>query len=143
MPTTGLSARLTVYYDGQFWVGFFEHEDDAGLAIARHVFGPEPSLTEIAELVTRRSWSRLNFVMTGVSDAPVRRLATNPKRRQREAARDARATAPSTKAQDALKAALGEQKLERAAARRERLAEAAEDRWQQRVAKRKEKKRGH
>ena len=143
MPADGLSAKLTVYFDGQFWVGFFERTDEGGLAVARHVFGPEPSLHEIAELVSGAHWSRLRFVPTDADASPIREPAANPKRRQREAAREARAGAPSTKAQDALKAALEEQKLESAAAGRKRSAAAAQERWEQLVAKRKEKKRGH
>ena len=143
MPEHRLSARLTVYYDGQFWVGFFERHDGATTWIARHVFGPEPSLPQIAELVSGPAWSRLTFQPTDVIDAAVPAPAANPKRRQREAAREARASAPSTKSQDALKAAIEELKTESAAAGRERRAAAAEERWQQRVAKRKDKKRGH
>ena len=143
MPENRLNSRLTVYFDGQYWVGFFERHEGAMTSIARHVFGPEPSLPQIAELVSGPAWSRLTFLPTDASDGPAPAPAANPKRRQREAAREARATAPSTKSQDALKAAIEGLKTESAAAKRERRAEAAEDRWRQRVAKRKDKKRGH
>jgi len=143
MPADGASARLTVCFDGQFWIGLFEREDDDGLAVARHVFGPEPSLPQIAELVAGPSWSRLRFVLVTASEPRSRRQVANPKRRQREAAREARAVAPSTKSQEALKAALDEQKVETVAVTRERREAAAEERWQQRAAKHKEKKRGH
>ena len=143
MAADNLRARLTVYFDGQFWIGLFEREDDQGPAVARRLFGPEPSLPEIAELVAGPSWSRLRFVPTDADVSRAHAPAANPKRRQREAARETRTTASSTKAQDALKAALEGQKLESAAARRERREELAEERWQRRVAKRKEKKRGH
>jgi hypothetical protein len=143
MPTDHLRARLTVYFDGQFWIGFFEREDAEGLSIARHVFGPEPALPQIAELVAGRAYSRLRFIATKQRDARGHQPAANPKRRQREAAREAKATAPSTRSQEALKAAIEERKTESAAQSRERKAEAAHERWEQRVAKRKEKKRGH
>ena len=143
MPSNGVSARLTVYFDGQFWVAFFEREEDGELAVARHVFGPEPSLAEIADLLTEPRWSRLRFMPVETGEARPQAPAANPKRRQREAARAARAASPSTKAQDALKAALEEQKRESATTRREQRGVVAEERWEQRVAKRKEKKRGH
>jgi hypothetical protein len=143
MPTTCLRARLTVYFDGQFWIGFFERDDDEGLSIARHVFGPEPSLPEIAELVTGRDWSRLRFIPTDGGDGRSHQPAANPKRRQRQAAREAKAKAPSTRSQEALKVALEQHKADSAAESRERRAEVAEERWRQRAAKRKEKKRGH
>jgi len=143
MPENRLSTRLTVYFDGQFWVGFFERRDGANASVARHVFGPEPSLPQIADLVSGPAWSRLTFLPTDAIDAAVPTPAANPKRRQREAAREARASAPSTRSQDALKAAIEELKTESAAAGRKRRAAAAENRWQHRVAKHKDKKRGH
>lgn len=143
MPDNRPSARLTVYFDGQFWVGFFERHDGATTSIARHVFGPEPSLPQIAELVSGPAWSRLTFVPTDAIDNAMPSPAANPKRRQREAAREAHANAPSTKSQDALKHAIEELKIESAAAKYERRAAAVEERWQQRVAKRKDKRRGH
>jgi hypothetical protein len=143
MPTTCLRARLTVYFDGQFWIGFVEREDDEGLSIARHIFGPEPSLPQIAELVTGRGWSHLQFVPTDGGDGLGHQPAANPKRRQREAAREARAKAPSTRSQESLKVALEQRKADSEAESRERRAEAAEERWRQKAAKRKDKKRGH
>lgn len=143
MPSISVSSRLTVYFDGQFWVAFFEREEDGALSVARHVFGPKPSLPEIAALVAGPRWSRLRFMHADADEARAQLPPSNPKRRQREAAREARTASPSTRAQDALKAALEEQKAESAASRRERRAAAAEERWAQRVAKRKEKKRGH
>lgn len=38
-----VSSTLTVYYDGQFWVGMFEHIVDGGLSLCRIVFGAEAS----------------------------------------------------------------------------------------------------
>ena len=140
MPST--TVRLTVYFDGQFWIALAEREDDGRFSVARHVFGPEPSLQQIAGLVSGRDWSGLEFLTTDAG-APERRIAANPKRRQREAARESRAIAPSTTSQDALKAAIETQKHESTATSGERRAAEAEARWEHHVAKRKDKKRGH
>jgi hypothetical protein len=143
MPTDHLSCKLTIYHDGQFWVGLFERHDAGELWLARVVFGPEPSLPQIAELVAGPAWRRLRFLPAGCAAERPAPAAANPKRRQREAAREARVGAPSTRSQDAMKAAIEEAAQVSEASWRERRAALAEERWQQRVAKRKEKKRGH
>ena len=38
-----VSSTLTVYHDGQFWVGLAEHVEDGRYGVARIVFGAEPS----------------------------------------------------------------------------------------------------
>ena len=42
-----VSSTLTVYHDGQFWVGLAEHVEDGRYGVARIVFGAEPSDEEI------------------------------------------------------------------------------------------------
>jgi hypothetical protein len=137
-----LSCRFTVYHDGQFWIGLIERREAGELSLARVVFGPEPSLPEIAELVVGSGWCRLRFLPAGEVPPPPP-LAENPKRRQRQAAREARESAPSTRSQDAMKAAIEKLKDAAATRSRERRAQAAEERYLQRAAKRKEKRRGH
>ncbi|MBN1630886.1 MAG: YjdF family protein [Thermoleophilia bacterium] len=137
-----IRSTLTVYYDGQFWVALVEQENDGVLEVARHVFGPEPSLPEIEALVNGPGWSRLHFMPAGSIDTRDATLPANPKRRQREAARQARAHAPSTKSQEALQAALEARRQESTTSGRERRSAKADQRWEQRVATRKEKRRG-
>lgn len=38
-----VSSTLTVYHDGQFWVGLAEHVEVGRYGVARIVFGAEPS----------------------------------------------------------------------------------------------------
>ena len=42
---------LTVYFDGQFWIGLVECADADRLQVARHIFGAEPSDNEVLEFV--------------------------------------------------------------------------------------------
>lgn len=143
MPANSVNAVLTIYFDGQFWIAFYERTEDGILSIARHVFGPEPSQPEIAELISGPRWSQLQFVSAGSAESGPLEPASNPKRRQREAAKQSRSNAPSTKSQEAWKAALEREKLESAAERREHRSREAEQLWAQRVAKRKAKRSGH
>jgi hypothetical protein len=93
---------LTVYFDGQFWIGLVECADADRLRVACHIFGAEPSDGEV-----------LNFVLSDLLSVAARATAAveiesrikaihNPKRAAREAAKVMRQPALSTKAQAAL-----------------------------------------
>ena len=116
MQEIRVSSTLTVYHDGQFWVGMFERVEGGKLRACRVVFGAEPSNEEIQD--------------------------ANPKRRAREAAREMRRPGPSTKAQQALseeREAIAEQ---RKAATREKRDQEKQRRFELRQEKRKLKHRG-
>ena len=54
------SSTLTVYHDGQFWVGLAEHVEDGRYGVARIVFGAEPSDEEILQFVVNLNLPRLH-----------------------------------------------------------------------------------
>ena len=135
-----VSSTLTVYHDGQFWVGLAEHVEGGRYGAARIVFGAEPSDEEILRFVVNK-WAKLAFF--GDDPAKANEPARNPKRRAREAAKALRQPAMSTKAQQALAAQREAMKRESAHARSRRRAEKADARFEQRKLKRKRKHRGH
>ena len=135
-----VSSTLTVYHDGQFWVGLAEHVEGGRYGVARIVFGAEPSNEEILRFVTSK-WAKLAFF--GDDPAEGSKPARNPKRRSREASRALRRPAVGTKAQQALAAQREAMKRESAQARSRRRADEAEARFEQRKQKRKQKHRGH
>ncbi len=55
-----VSSTLTVYHDGQFWVGLAEHVEGGRYGVARIVFGAEPSDEEILRFVVSK-WAKLSF----------------------------------------------------------------------------------
>ena len=132
-----VSSTLTVYHDGQFWVGLAEHVEDGRYGVARIVFGAEPSDEEILRFVVGK-WEKLSF-FGGEASKP----AKNPKRRAREAAKALKQPAMSTKAQQALANQREAMKRESARTRSQRRADEAEARFEQRKLKRKQKHRGH
>lgn len=136
----GVSSTLTVYHDGQFWVGVIEHVEDGRLSAARIVFGAEPSDEEVLRFVVER-WRTLSF--GGGRDSDVKPLAKNPKRRQREVSKALKQPAASTRAQAALAEQRDSLKQESAQAHRQAREEAKRQRFEQRAEKRKEKRRGH
>ena len=125
-----VSSTLTVYHDGQFWVGLAEHVED----------GAEPSDEEILRFVVNK-WAKLSFI--GHDSTEASKPAKNPKRRAREASKALKRPAVSTKAQQALAAQREAMKRESAQARSQRRADEAEARFEQRKLKRKQKHRGH
>lgn len=79
-----VSSTLTVYHDGQFWVGLAEHVEDGRYGVARIVFGAEPSNEKILQFVTSE-WEKLSFFGDKVTETS--KPAKNPKRRARETAK--------------------------------------------------------
>ena len=135
-----VSSTLTVYHDGQFWVGLAERVEDGRYGVARIVFGAEPSDEEILRFVTSK-WAKLAFF--GDEPTEASKPAKNPKRRIREALKALKQPAMGTKAQQALADQREAKKRESIHARSQRRAEDAEARFEQRRMKRKQKHRGH
>lgn len=75
-----VSSTLTVYHDGQFWVGLAEHVEDGRYGAARIVFGAEPSDEEILRFVVSK-WAKLSLF--GDKATETNKPAKNPKRRAR------------------------------------------------------------
>jgi hypothetical protein len=106
--------NLTVYFDGQFWVGVAEALTPAGLRACRHVFGAEPADVEVLEFVNHRLLPLLLERSHASSewDAMPADRPGNPKRVAREAARAVHEHGVSTMAQSALKAEYESRKQE-------------------------------
>ncbi|WP_158095329.1 YjdF family protein [Collinsella sp. An2] len=136
-----VSTTLTVFFDGQFWVGVAERRSAGGVEACRIVFGAEPTNEEIYQLVLKK-WATLSF-SSAVEDATMRRKNGNPKRRQRAAAREAARARPSTKAQEAL-AVMRESRKDARHAHQAALRQAdKQERYEQKQAKRHRKRKGH
>ena len=135
-----VSSTLTVYHDGQFWVGLAEHVEGGRYGAARIVFGAEPSDEGILRFVVGK-WAKLSFF--GHDSTEASKPAKNPKRRAREVSKALKQPAMGTKAQQALASQRETMKRESVRARSQRRAEEAEARFEQRKLKRKQKHRGH
>ena len=140
-----VSAQFTVYFEGPFWVGVLESEEDGRLVVARHVFGAEPSNAELLQFMlyrfhlVKRCRSAATAARRGAR--AVERLP-NPKRAIREARREM-SHPVSSRAQAALSTALAASKAERAVKSRDEERAAARRRFELRSEKRAEKRRGH
>lgn len=142
MRKSEVSSTLTVYHDGQFWVGVVEHVEDGMLRIARVVYGAEPSNEEVYTWVLER-WSSLHLSAEAESVGPrVGRTPGNPKRRAREAAKVMRQHGSSTASQLALARERERIKDESRSERAARRQDEARSRWEHRRERKRRKHRG-
>ena len=134
------TGKLTVFYEGPFWVGVFEKIEDGKLSAAREVFGAEPKDNELYDFILKRYYS-LKF--SPEVEISVKEDKKNPKRRQRNAAGQTQETGVGTKSQQALKLQHEQFKTERRCRSREQKDSEALRLFELKQQKKKEKHRGH
>lgn len=139
MRKSEVSSTLTVYHDGQFWVGVVEHVENGMLSVARLVFGAEPSNEEVYTWVLER-WSSLRLSAEAEPVGPrAGRLPGNPKRRARETAKAMHQRGPSTVSQLALARERERVKDESRSERAVRRQDEARSRWEGRCERKRRK----
>lgn len=100
----GPIMKLTIYFDGQFYIGLIETISDQQYKVYRHVFGNEPKDQEVLDFVHNRLLSLLQKQeQEGISIQSEIQKKINPKRLQRSVSKELQQTSISTKAQEALK----------------------------------------
>lgn len=109
-----VTIKATVFFENRVWVGAFERTDKEGYAVARHIFGGEPSDPEICDFILN-NYHELNFGEARNINVQIQRK--NPKRVQREVRREMEkikdTTRPSTLAQDYMREELEKRKKTR------------------------------
>lgn len=106
--------KLTVYHDGQFWVGVVEQDGKGKVMAGRYVFGAEPNDQEILAFVLQQ----IDAVTSRLSQAVEQRRAAgerrvNPKRLARQVAREMERKGVSSYAQEAIQREYEQRKKER------------------------------
>ena len=133
--------KLTVFFDGIFWVGIYERSQDGRLEACKITFGSEPKDYEVYEFLLQ-NWNRLTFSPSVEAEEKADKKG-NPKRMQREIKKQLETQGTGTKAQQALKLWQEQGKKERKTkSRMEREAE-KERKYDLHQEKRKKKHRGH
>lgn len=134
--------KLTVYHDGQYWVGVLEDVVDGKLKAARYLFGAEPYDWDVMRFVNTKMLGCLNAATAQLAvKVPVR--PANPKRLARQAAKEAAVSGVSTFAQAAIKLDYAARKAAQAVESKQRKEALADYKYAVKVQKAKEKKRGH
>jgi hypothetical protein len=136
-----MEGKFTVYFDDPFWIGVCERQDEDGYSVARVVFGGEPSDAALYQFILK---NYRQFIFSRPSkDEKAESKPLNFKRAQREARRVQQNAGIGTKAQEALKAALAQNKQERQEYSKVQREAESEQRFLQRQQKKREKHRGH
>ena len=134
-------SRLTVFFDGVFWVGIYERIQDGRLEACKVTFGPEPKDYEVYGFLLQ-NWNKLKFG-PAVDAAEKKETRINPKRRQRDIRKQLEAQGTGTKAQQALKLWQEQGKQERKTVSKEMREAEKERQFELHREKRKQKHRGH
>lgn len=136
------NVKLTVFFEGPFWIGVVEDTEHGRLKACRHVFGSEPKDAEVLEFVEVFMMPLMERVTQGAEHAqePLRRI--NPKRLARRAAMEMARRGISTQSQEALRLDYESRKKERACHSREQCEALQEKKRSIRIQKRKAKHRG-
>lgn len=88
------TIQATIFFDKRYWVGTFERTDKEGYAVARHIFGAEPTDPEVYEFVLTH-YQELKFGEPKEFTIEIKRM--NPKRVQREVRREMERIKETTK----------------------------------------------
>ena len=138
------TVKATIFFEKRLWVGLFERTDKEGYAIARHIFGGEPSDAEIHEFVLHH-YHELKFGEAKKIKIEIQRM--NPKRVQREIRREMakikETSQPSTLAQDYMREEIEKKKKQKKSMSSSEKQARKDDQFALKQEKRKEKQRGH
>ncbi|MDM5189865.1 YjdF family protein [Bacillus sp. DX4.1] len=134
--------KLTVYHDGQYFVGMIEHEEKGKLYATQYMFGTEPSDEEILLFVNDTLLPYFNrFARCGV-DIKEKKRPKGIKRIIRQAAKEMKTTC-FTKAQEAISLSYEVHKQEKRAQSKEQREAEKQRKRLMKVQKAKQKHRGH
>lgn len=135
--------KLTVYFDGQFWVGVVEEHVQDKVKAGKYLFGAEPKDQEILEFVQKQLdtlTGKLSLAVEIGRATNERRI--NPKRLARQVAREVEQKGISSSAQEALKLEHEKRKKEKQVYSRQQREEMQDRKREIKVQKAKAKHRG-
>ena len=133
-------GKLTVFFEGPFWVGVFERISGGKLSVCKVTFGAEPRDCEVWGFILKH-YCKLKF--SSAIETEVKQTANNPKRRQRSARKQLETVGVGTKSQQALQMQREEMKTQKRQDSKEQQAIEKQRRFELKQQKRKEKHRGH
>lgn len=138
------TIKATIFFEKRYWVGTFERTDKDGYAVARHIFGAEPTDPEIYEFVLNH-YHELKFGELKEVNIQIQRM--NPKRVQREVRREMErmkeTTKPSTIAQDYMREEIEKKKKEKKSVSSAEKQARKDEQFALKQLKKREKQRGH
>ena len=138
------TIKVTVQLKNSLWLGIFERDDEEGYAVARHIFGDEPTDPELYAFVSEH-YFELKFTEPN-ANIRLEIKRKNYKRMIREVRKEMKKSdqnPPSSRAQDVLRQELEKNKKVRKSLTREQKEAEKEAKFNLRQSKKKKKMRGH
>ena len=135
-----MRISLTVFFEDPFWVGVFERIDDGKLSVCKVTFGAEPKDYDVWEFILQ-NYDRMAF--SPAVETETKQTADNPKRRLRNVRKQTECRGIGTKSQQALQLQREELKTEHRQISQEQRDAEAQQRFEMKQLKKKEKRRGH
>ncbi len=134
--------KLTIFFDGQFWVGLIERQSESKHYSSLFTFGEEPGDSQIFEFVNNNLLNVINKQSEFVETNDLRIKKINPKRQKRIASKEMTANPLSTKSQEAIQKQLEQDKKERKLISKEQREEKLQYKREKAIEKRKQKHKG-
>lgn len=107
--------KVSLYFDGQFWVALIESLHQQQLVALRHVFGAEPQDEEVLSFIRADLFELLSNAKPGLvlDQPPQKNRVSNPKRLARLVAQELKQAPINQLGHLALQAQLSARKLEK------------------------------
>ncbi len=103
--------KLTIFFNGQFWVGVVELYVGNELKAGQYVFGVEPQDAEVLAFIVNNDFlSLLTQASASVEAPPISFKRVNPKRMARQVSQEIASQGVSTFAQEVMRQSLEERK---------------------------------
>ena len=134
------SGKLTVFFEGPFWVGVFERISGDKLSVCKVTFGAEPKDYEVWDFILKHYYE-LKF--SPAIETEVKQTADNPKRRQRSAKKQLQISGVGTKSQQALQMQREEMKIQKRQISKAQQEAEKQRQFDLKRQKRKARRRGH
>lgn len=139
----GPILKLTIYYDGQFYVGIVETVEENTLRAYRYIFGQEPKDQDVLEFVNRNLLSLINrSEQSGISISENIQKRINPKKLQRMVSKEINKVGISTKAHQAIQEGYNLRKKEKLIKTKQHRDEQKQYKREMKVLKAKNKRKG-
>ena len=137
------NIKLTVFFEGIFWVGVFERTCQGKYEVTRVVFGAEPKDYEVYDFILHNFYKLKFSSPEEVDPDEVKDKKINPKRLQREIRKETECSGVGTKAKLAMKLQYEDNKTERKKNSKEEKEAEKDRKFQLREEKKLKKHRGH
>ena len=94
--------KLTIFHDGQFFIGLVEYTKNKKSVLAKYTFGTEPDRETILKFIDKELLNLINKSKAITKNKSYRKKI-NPKRLQRQVAKEQKKKVITTQSQKALK----------------------------------------